>query len=141
MKQNKFIILAITLFLFSIGATLLYFNTYILIDKKVVPIDFEVVHDKAIGINVDADALHFGKIPAGGGSMRFIVARNQADFDMEVSIGCDAEFKSWIEVTEEQQKFILHPNETEKIRISLKIPKTAEEKIYNGSLIVLFKRI
>ena len=93
-----------------------------------------------IGLNVDSDALHYGKIPSPGIGKRFITLRNQGDFDMEVSIGIDAEFSSWVKIPKNYLKFIIKANETIEVPISVEIPVNAELKEYKGNLIVLFKR-
>ena len=141
MNTKTLAILMISAFLFSVGATLIYFNGYILVEKKVVPIDFEAVQGNKIGLTVDTDALHFGKIPVGSGGSRYFVVRNQADFDMSVNIGIKADFYSWIYIPPEQQYFVLSPDNESRITVKLSIPKDAEAKQYNGSMIVLFKRV
>ena len=141
MNTKTLAVLLFSALLISVGVTLIYFNAYVLVEKKVVPIDFEVISGKRIGMTIDSDALHFGRIPIGGGASRYFTVRNQADFDMSVSIGIDADFNEWVSVDPAHQYFVLGPGNESRITVKLSIPDDAVAKQYNGSMIVLFKRV
>ena len=79
MKTSKLIVLLLSVFLLVSSITLIIYSyKFQRLDVRTIPVDVYVDHQ--IGINVDTDSFHFGKVPPGGNSKKEFEIRNQKNF-------------------------------------------------------------
>jgi len=105
-------------------------------DSKV--FDMDVYIENRAGFNVDTDAIHFGVVPPNATSERKIIL-HVADFRTNVVIGVSGDLAGWVVVSD--NNFIMEPNESRTITVSLFVPGDAKVPDFKrGRLQVLFIR-
>lgn len=90
------------------------------------------------GINVDVDAVHFGKVPPGasGGREMNVTAGN---YPTIVSFEHYGKIAEWTSVTD--NNFFLEPNETKSVFVQISIPDDIVPLVYrNGTLRIIFRK-
>lgn len=137
MKPKTLILLIFIALLISVGLTTIFFSLVYIEDTKVVPMDIEV--GDRIGLNLDADAMHFGMSSPGGEARRGLIVQHQSSIPLKVDIRMYGEMASWIEV--EENEFVLNPNQTKEVYLTVHIPQGTSLGSYNGTIVIFFKRV
>lgn len=138
MKKNyKFLILGIIFIMLLISSYLIYYNYFVFLEVKKLPISVEVVNYSIIGINLDTNGIYFDKIMQGSVGKRAINIDNKYNFDVFVIIKVEGNISPMIRVSEND--FILKSNETKSI-IYYCDTKGSDYGNYNGFTKVIFKR-
>ena len=135
-NKTKYILIFLIVFLLSISATAFVYSRYKIVDVKYIPIEFSV--GDVIGLTIDTDRLHFGRIPAGSGAIRKINITNNKEFDVKVNIGYSSEDMNWVNIGD--NGFILNPQEEKIIKIMVNVPKWAQNGNYTANLKIMMLR-
>jgi len=147
MKVNTFVILVavtiiLSVFLTSFVYNLLSYNVKVFykdIKIKEIEMDLNVTGEKkGYGINIDTDAIHFGKLPLGAGSTRHMNITNYHDFSTFFYIKVEDNLLSKI-VSISPNYFVLKPNENKLINIAVSVPKDSKPGNYEGKLDVMIR--
>ena len=137
--KKKIILIGIAVLFFAI-----FFSLAIPHKTLEYDMDIKVATDKTIGINVDTDSIHFGKVPSEKISGRSAEAIKEltvysGDANVKVTVKTSGELGQW--VTAEPKEFYLEKNQTKTIVLTAKVPYDAEPGVYTGKVIVtLFKK-
>lgn len=130
--------------LILIGTAVLFFAIFFslaLTPYKVLEYDMDVKFgmDENIGINVDTDAIHFGKVPSqkltgrsAEATRELIVSSGEAN--VRAVVKTSGELGQW--VTAEPKKFHLAKNQTQTIVLTARVPYDTEPGNYTGKAIV-----
>jgi uncharacterized membrane protein len=87
---------------------------------------------------VDADAIHFGVVPLGGGSSRGINLTNSRDYDVFVYFEKDdSELSSLVYI--DHNHFTLEAKENKRVEIGVKVPEDFTPGNYTGKVRVIGK--
>lgn len=137
MKNTKmFLITAVILaLLFIVAYTTVNESKPIEIRKY--DMDVTVASGKVVGVNVGADAIHFGKVPADqtAESMRVINVMN-GEIKTNVQLRTTGILGKWVSVS--QNNFTLEPKQIQAINITATIPVGTPSGNYTGTLIIEF---
>ncbi|RLG20101.1 hypothetical protein DRN74_05985 [Candidatus Micrarchaeota archaeon] len=134
---RKFVLLAISILLLAIGGTALFFSTFMIKEKRIIPVD--VVVSNRAGFNLDPDAMHFGLLPRGGTGKRMIVINNSHNFPVDVVIKVYGNITPWIDL-QPTPPIILVPKSKLKVNFTVSIPDNAKYGKYAGYIKILLKR-
>jgi hypothetical protein len=139
LSMKATIALMLTVLIFGIGATMLYYAFYKVAYMQIYDIEVETSEGLIIGFNADPN-LHFGKIPAVGGRARKeINVHNDWDIPLLVRINIKGEAAQFISV--EDNNFLLQPNETRHVNAFATIPANYEKiEKYTGEAKIIFLR-
>ena len=138
MKRYQLVVLIICVALLSMSATLLFYSFFKVRYIEAIPMDIKV--SDHIGINIDADALHFGAVMETGCNNRFITVKHKYDYPMKVMISIIGELEAWTSI--EENDFILNKNEEREIRFTVCPPEDViKYKNYTGTARIVVKRI
>ncbi len=107
------------------------------IEAKSIPMQLKVSENPAV--NIDTDALYFGGVPPGGYSTRQISIFNGKTHSIRTVLLAKGELALWTFISE--NNFLLRPNETAKINVTLVVPPDAGLGNYTGSMVVELYRI
>lgn len=99
-----------------------------------VQMDFEV--DDYVGINTDADALHFGTVPPGNTGQRFVSLKNDNTFPVVITIAFKGEAGkyAWTE-----PELVLDGGEARNITVSVAVPEDMAYGSYIGTVYFTFR--
>jgi hypothetical protein len=78
MRKNLLALFALII-LIGISLALSVFYGYYLREYRTIPFDFHIETGKLVGLNANADALHFGTMPPGSSSRRNVTVTAVAD--------------------------------------------------------------
>lgn len=135
MKQNKVILLIIvSILLSSIATATIYKSWYQVIQTSELGMDL-IVSDtpKAIGLNADTDALHFGKMPPKAGANRRFNVTNNFNHNVRITIQKDDSILSNITGIGPAE-FELEPYTTKVVGASVIVPEGLKPGTYNGTV-------
>ncbi|MBN2330692.1 MAG: hypothetical protein JXC85_02655 [Candidatus Aenigmarchaeota archaeon] len=94
---------------------------------------------KTAGLNVDDDAIHFGKIPPGASGRRNITIDNDAVPNL-VSLEAYGDIAEWVSVS--HNDFIIDAHESRNVTVFLQVPEDAEVPGYrSGTLRIIFRKV
>lgn len=111
----------------------IFFVQYIAADKYEVKV--AVKNDRSIiGINPREDSLDYGDMPKNNSAIRYITVKNDGKMKVYVKMFRYGEITELIK--ESDSGFILNSGEDKKIEFLLTVPSSAEEKTYNGRIII-----
>ena len=130
MKKNYLIPLLCFVAMIVIFSVILFYNYYIYVNTQEVGMDV-TIGDK-IGFNADKDALHFATLMPGQTGKKGINITNNFDTSIKVQIYVFGNISSLASISE--NNFLLGPNETKIIDISLRIPSNTKKGDYEGTL-------
>ncbi len=128
--------------IFIVLGVALAYGTYFVIDHTLpketfyIPFDFET-SSRAIGINADPDALHFGKICTGCSGIRGFTITNNQTYKQRTKffIGSrDEPIGHWFKFFPTSEA-IISSGEELRIKATVK-PETEEKRWYNGTVIL-----
>ena len=131
----------ISLILVIVLSVILLFSYYSSIKEvKELNIDVRIsTNPKELGFNVEGDALHFGTIPRGQTGVRHIKLFQDYSYPIKVvMILSKDEVSKWVTVSDNE--FILEPNTTKDIKVTLFVPNDAKAGNYTGKLKVIFRK-
>lgn len=138
MKKYQLLVLITCIALLSMSVTLLSYSFYKIKHIELIPMDVKI--DKIVGINLDADALHFGRLMKGGCGTRGITLKHEYSYPLKVMINVIGELESWTSIKE--NGFILNKNEEEEVEFKVCSPVDAiEGKTYTGTARIVLKRV
>lgn len=139
MERKRVILLSIILIV--IAASIAYSLSESLFVYSVVEFDMhaKVVEGKMVGVNIDTDALYFGKIRKGGLSTRWIIVDNQDEDPHLIRIRTFGDLSKWVYVSD--NNFILANNESRRVTVSCDVPQEAEVGNYTGRLQVVYLNV
>lgn len=136
MKRRNFFVL------FIIIVILASFTTFFIIEKsrivqvEIYLMDVGVVDTGIVGVNVDADGFHFGKLGRGGSSSRELMIKDVEE-DVLVTIAKKGEIADWVS---NPNNFIMKKGEERNITLSISIPADAPLGNYTGEAIITLRR-
>ena len=103
-----------------------------------IPMDIKV--GDVVGINIDADALHFGTLMGTGCSNRLITVKHEYNYPVKVMISIIGELESWTSI--EENNFILNKNQEREVKFNVCAqPDAVKYKDYTSTARIVFKRI
>lgn len=104
-----------------------------------IAIDFKV--GDAIGFNVDTDAIHFGTLKKGSGSIpyRYFTVSNNGNISRFVNFTLSENMGAWVKIS--ANHFILQPGENKQLKAELDIPSGLMYGTYNGTLKTSFREV
>ncbi len=106
---------------------------------QVIDMEMDVYVDTIAGLNVDVDAVHFGKIPPGASGARKMNV-TAGNYLTMVSFEHYGAISEWTSVTEND--LILSPNGTREIFVQVSVPEdTATPDYRNGTLRIVFRKV
>ena len=135
MKNNTLAFMILFIFLLAFGG-MLFYNFYYIKKIKVLKLQLEVA-DK-VGVNVDDDAIYFGKVYPGNTARRIIELSNNYEDPLKVSITIKGEISPFVSVS--QNEFILEPGEDKVVTYYASTTKETPKLNYTGETRVFFKR-
>lgn len=134
-KKTKLSILYLLLgVLLVVALTLVSYYSLHPLSRQVYLVDLSV--GDYIGINLDKDALHFGTLRPGSVVGRPIILKAE-----QYPIAVTVFVEGLPFVTVEEPSFTLQQGESKAIRLFATVEKTIEKDTYNGTLVVLTKRL
>jgi len=125
MKTKQLIVLLISVVILTIAATFIYYSYSLektIVKTEIASYSFRV--QKHVGLVGDRDAIKFGGILPGGTGSRYISFRNDFEFPVNIKITVKGEKNEWI--TTKENNFILEPNTTKEVKITVIVPEYAE---------------
>ena len=138
MKKYKIITLALVLIFILVAGAMLFYNFFIVQDVIHYKMQYELVESTDIGVNVDTDAIYFGRSKVGGTSKRKVEISNNNDYPVIVSIKTKGNISSMVSVT--INDFIMEPYEGRNITYYAKSTKETPLGEYTGDTRILIKR-
>jgi len=135
--KHLFIWLFISLIIVS-GFTALFYSFYIVKDVRRITADLVIENTEIVGMNTDADGLHFGTVPRKGTSIKRMIINHKQEYPLLVSIHSYGNFLQWLNISD--INFVVYPNEDKEIKFTVKIPEDAPFGVYNGTLLVVMRR-
>jgi hypothetical protein len=106
---------------------------YVVADKYVATVQVKG-EGSATGVNPTSEKLDYGDISKGGSVVRSITVSNGGNVDVYIKIFKNGEIAELIET--EKNDFTLKSGEEENIEFVLKIPVNANERNYNGKVLI-----
>jgi len=97
------------------------------------------VEEARVGFNLDSDALRFGISPPGGVAERGIDIKNEKIYDIRTEIFAKGELSNWVRAFD--NNFVVPAGETRNVTFAVDVPITAEEGTYNGTILILTRRV
>ncbi|MDO8481277.1 MAG: hypothetical protein Q7S65_05720 [Nanoarchaeota archaeon] len=134
MKLSSALFLAIALALLGTFATLLLQAKDRYAEQQY-PMDVNVENTSLMGINVDPDGFHFGTLNWGSGSAREL-SINQVEKPTRVRFTTSGAMAAWVQVPE---PFVILPNESKILRVSIGIPPGTPYGNYSGTVTVILE--
>lgn len=135
-KKLFFILLTgLNVILLSIVLSLMIQQRNIL-SVKTFPFDVLVSQD-ALGFDLDKDKIHFGKMMPATSSQRILAVYHNFTGSARVNIYATGAVREDVSISE--QSFILAPNVSKDVLVTLTVPSTTEPGIYEGTILVLFE--
>ncbi len=122
--------LVIFVFIFVLGFMVMQFMVAEKYDVSVMVIGAE----SEIDSDATAEGLDFGSLPRGDSSTRFITIRNGGENDAYVKIYKWGEASRFLETN--RDGFTLEAGENENLEFTIKVPSEAQEKEYEGRLVI-----
>ena len=105
---------------------------------KVIDMGMDVYVAEPPGINVDTDAVHFGKIPPGASGSRELTV-TAGNYDTMVVFEHYGSIAEWTSVSDNY--IMLKPNESREVMVQVTIPEDIVPLVYrNGTLRIVFRR-
>ena len=131
-------LLIITAFIASILTLTIYWYLEFSTIYEVIELGMDVYVDKMPGLNVDIDAVHFGKVPPGGSGAREMTV-TAGDYPTRVSFEHYGDISEWTSVSEND--FFLEPNANRSMFVQITIPDDIVPLVYrNGTLRIVFRK-
>jgi hypothetical protein len=140
--QTKVLTLKKTFFILLFIAFFCVLFSYLIINHLMVfaihetRMDIKVINESIAGVNVDTDAIHFGKVQKGGESMRILTLINNDDKPHFIILKSFGNISSFISVSE--NNFVLQPHAFKNITVVARPPIDAKEGYYEGVLQAIF---
>ena len=136
MKKNKALLVLLIVLFVTISIISIVHFYYTTLGVKDYPIIVKV--GQKIGIDVGTDMIRFGGIQPGGGSKRIFHIHNKNPIDVRIKLLAFGQLKKYISYSD--NNFIMKPNETKTVDVSLGVPKDMPYGNYTGTLRVIIKR-
>ncbi|MEM5871333.1 MAG: hypothetical protein QW051_00505, partial [Candidatus Aenigmatarchaeota archaeon] len=114
-------------------------NQLFIFDVIEVKMDVKVIDENIVGINTDADAIHFGKVQRGGEGLRYITLTNNDVKSHLIRIKTFGNISRFVSVSE--NNFIMEPNTTKNITVVVRPTLDCNTGYYEGTLQVIFINI
>lgn len=137
--RNKVILLVVCVILVTIVIAGFVYNIVSVFDMQRYSYHINVSEKGEIGLNIDTDALYFGKIPHGGSGYRYIDIVNSHAKPLKILITFSGDGSEWI--APEDNGFVLNPAQNRSIAIIANIPDDAQLGEYAGTMSIFFKKI
>jgi hypothetical protein len=136
MKKRALIMLMISGACLGLLLAVLFYSYYLVYDIQLVPMDAKIGNTNAL--NLDTDALHFGKVQTPGGAGRAVLIANNHNRPLSVLVSVDGELAQWVTLNE--SRFIMNPTQTREVMLSLDLPSNITFGNYTGTIKLLFMR-
>lgn len=136
MKRNNLILMLVLICFFIMGTTSFFYFRYNTLSIEEYPM-FLLVGDK-LGIDVGSDIIRFGRIKPGGGSSRTFVLQNDYSQEVKINMRIFGDLESYASLSDNH--FVLVPNETKEVMISVGVPNDLSFGNYTGTLRVITER-
>lgn len=91
-----------------------------------------------LGFNIDADAVHFGRVPPGQASIKTITLNNTRATPRVADLQAEGVLGSWIAVSDNH--FLLQPGEYRSINLTATVPENTSYGTYTGTLTAVFRK-
>lgn len=102
-------------------------------------LDMDVYISNTPGLNIDDDAIHFGKIPPGSSGRRNITIDNDAVPNL-VSLEAHGDMAQWVSVS--QNDFVMDGYDSIELSVIVHVPGDAEVPGYSsGTLLIIFRNV
>lgn len=137
MRKTKLLLIFLIFVFVLISVFLIYYNNYVLLEVKSLPMSVEIVNYSVIGINLNSEGLFFDKLQNNGVGKRGVDIENKYTFPIIVSIKVEGNISKMITVS--KNDFIISPGEKTSV---LYYCNTGENElgIYSGKTTVVFRR-
>jgi hypothetical protein len=134
LKKTFFISLFVVIF--SLLFSYLIINHLMVFAIHETRMDIKVINESIAGVNVDTDAIHFGKVQKGAESMRVLTFINNDNKPHLIIIKSFGNISSFVSVSE--NNFVLQPHALKNITVVARPPIDAKEGYYEGVLQAIF---
>ncbi|MFH1133619.1 MAG: hypothetical protein V1735_03950 [Nanoarchaeota archaeon] len=128
-------VIAAALVASAVGA-FLYANVMI-VEVQQLPIDFQV--DNLVGLNVDTDALHMGRMMPGGNAQRGITISHKKGSTLYARLSVVGEAAPYITIT--PQRLEVPRGLDKEVRFDADIPEDMPYGNYTGVVRIVFRRM
>ena len=119
-----------------LGIGIMYYDsTYVHMEK----IYMQIGVAEKVGINVDSDAIYFGKVYPGGGSYRKIKITNNFEIPLQAEIKLEGNITPFVSVS--QNNFIIEPGQSEDMTFYAKTKTNSLYGNYTGNATVYYTRV
>jgi len=135
MKLLHALFLLLGLAIIAVAGTLGYAR-YAVLETKTLPMDLTVAD--TLAFNLDTDAIHFGKIPAGFEGIKNVTITNNRGIPVRAEITADGALAAWLGV--DATPVLIQPRSNHTVVLTASVPKETPLGKYEGTLIVRFKR-
>jgi hypothetical protein len=138
-KKRWIILTLVIIFIIGVLASNLSIQSFMIFDAKEIKMDIKVVEGDLAGLNIDNDAIHFGRVPRGGGGTRYITLANNNTNPHLIKIKAFGNISSFVYISE--NSFVMEPYSTKNLTVMAKPPSDLETGYYEGTLQVLFLNV
>jgi len=132
MKRYHYIIIISIVVLFAF----LVYYFMIPVETQEIPVQFAV--GSVIGMSGDTDELYFGTVLLEGTSRKEISIENDETRLVRIKVQGVLKELDWVTITD--NNFIIQPDETKYVNITISTPREVEYGNYSGKLIIEFYR-
>ncbi len=136
MNKNKLYIILAIIILLSIGITQILYSYYK--SPHVFYMNYTFLVGDALGLTIDTDALHMGRMTPGGASARNVEITNTFGYRTNVRISLHGDKTEWMSVSETE--FMLEKNSNKTIGFAVSPPKDVSHGNYSGYIMIEFER-
>lgn len=124
----------------------LVINSSLIENVEYIEMDINITND-SVGLNLDADKIHFGNVPRGSGSaFREMHFFNANEYDMTVIITSSGDMEEWLVYEKDEISygnkisFVVEGETNLTLKYTLDIPEDIEYGFYEGLNKVVWKR-
>jgi len=120
----------------GVAATYFFIQTFLVADIYEIKMDVKVIDENRVGVTVDTDALHFGKVPREGAGMRNITLDNNDARPHLVKMKAFGNISQFIYVSEND--FVMEPKESRNVTVTANPSSDVQTGYYEGTLQIIF---
>jgi hypothetical protein len=134
-NRKKFALLLLLIFVIGVGATVLFYYNYVVLDIRSIGATVSVVEGVS-GFDTSNKSLNFARISPGSGAIKYIDINTNKD--VKVNIYAEGNISQFITFSEQQ--FNMQKNNHKQVVVMLDVPIDTQLGNYSGNVRVYFYR-
>jgi hypothetical protein len=138
-KLLKIIIILSVVFILSALAANMLISSLLIFDVQETKMDIKVIEENVVGLNIDTDAIHFGKVQRGAEGIRNITVTNDDSRPHLIQAKAYGNISGFVYMSE--NNFVLGSHEARNLSVMARPPIDAALGYYDGTLQILFLNI